>query len=53
MITWYLLKVLVPEYYFTCCICTLLVRVRLVKVPVGHLFSNIVSQEQGNIIVNR
>jgi hypothetical protein len=33
MITWYLLKGLVPEYDFTCCILTLLVRIRLVKVP--------------------
>ena len=33
MTTWYLLKILVPEYDFTCCILTLLVRIRLVKVP--------------------
>jgi hypothetical protein len=33
MITWYLLKILVPEYDFTCCILNLLVRIWLVKVP--------------------
>jgi hypothetical protein len=33
MITWYLLKVLVPEHGFTYCSLTLLVRVKLVKVP--------------------
>jgi hypothetical protein len=32
MITWYLLMVLVPDYDFTC-ILTVLVRIRLVKVP--------------------